>query len=201
MSQTSTGTSTGMSGLSAFFDNRADADAALNALVDAGLPRETVRIASRGIQTDLTASDHSQEETRGILERLKDLFLPAEDKHTYAEGLRRGGFLVTASNVPDNLHDEACDILEKKGAIDIEERAQTWIAEGWTGAESGPESGSESGTVEHLGASSHTGQPRMYSENAVDSLKEDPLPETPPGGTGKRAPARDRGGVRSYAIE
>lgn len=37
-----------------------------------------------------------------------------------------------------------------------------------------------------LGASDHVGQPRMYAESAVEKLEEDPLPETPPGGSKDR---------------
>lgn len=42
--------------------------------------------------------------------------------------------------------------------------------------------GDQGGVPDRLGPSGHLGQPRMYAENAVDKLQEDPLPETPPSG-------------------
>jgi uncharacterized protein (TIGR02271 family) len=58
--------------------------------------------------------------------------MPDEDRHTYAEGLRRGGYLVTVSTTHAN-HDRAVQILDAEGTIDIDERAQAWRSEGWKG--------------------------------------------------------------------
>ena len=52
----------------------------------------------------------------GFWEALKDLFLPEEDRHTYAEGLRRGGYLVTVQT-RDADYARALDILDDEGTI------------------------------------------------------------------------------------
>ena len=60
--------------------------------------------------------------------------MPDEDRHTYAEGVKRGGYLLSA-RVPDGLQDAAADILEACDPIDLDQRSETWRQEGWTGYE------------------------------------------------------------------
>lgn len=67
---------------------------------------------------------------RGLWESISDFFFPAEDRATCAEGLPRGGFLVTATNVPADHYDEALEILDAEGLVDLGERAESWRAEG-----------------------------------------------------------------------
>lgn len=62
---------------------------------------------------------------------LEDFFLPDEDRAIYAEGFRRGGLLVSVSNLNDTLYETAHDILEDEGSIDIDECADLWRSEGW----------------------------------------------------------------------
>lgn len=68
----------------------------------------------------------------GLLGALVNLGIPENEAGYYAEGVRRGGALVTA-NVDDMRSDEAHRILDQYNPVDINERAQTWQKEGWTG--------------------------------------------------------------------
>ncbi len=52
------------------------------------------------------------------------------DSHLYAEGLKRGGTLVTVAADDDRL-DAFREIFKKHGAVDIEKRGAHWEAEGW----------------------------------------------------------------------
>jgi len=119
--------------LTAFFDTRTEAETAIDKLVAAGIPRNDVRIVA-GAETTSTTQGTSVDnrEDSGFFAALKDLFLPDEDRYTYAEGLRRGGVMVSAS--VDTAHiDRASDILEEYGAVDVDERETGWRSEGWTG--------------------------------------------------------------------
>jgi hypothetical protein len=60
----------------------------------------------------------------GFWAALSGWFFPDDDRHLYAEGLRRGGFLISVE-VDDATHDTAHDILDDEGSIDIDERADT----------------------------------------------------------------------------
>jgi stress response protein YsnF len=67
---------------------------------------------------------------RGIIGALTDLGVPEEDAHYYAEGVRRGGVLVTVAT-DDATADRAAEIMRRYGAVDIDERAQQWRSSGW----------------------------------------------------------------------
>lgn len=67
----------------------------------------------------------------GIIGALTGWGMSEEEAHTYAEGIRRGGTLVTA-RIEDRLFDRAIDILDADGAVDLDQRVGTWRDEGWT---------------------------------------------------------------------
>lgn len=115
--------------ITAFFDDRTEADHAVERLVEAGIPRHgitTIAGGSDGSATDTTEHD------KGFWGMLSGFFMADDDRHTYAEGLRRGGYLVTVSDIPAGMHDTALDILDDEGSIDIDERSQMWESEGWS---------------------------------------------------------------------
>lgn len=68
----------------------------------------------------------------GLIGALTDIGVPEEEAGYYAEGVRRGGTLVTI-NAEDGMADQAIDILEDHNAVDVEQRASTWKQGGWTG--------------------------------------------------------------------
>jgi len=121
--------------ITAFFDDRADADKAVARLRTLGLSGDAVRLVP-GYEGDVETGSGNRSVARqgeNFWDALRDLFIPDEDRTTYAEGLRRGGFLVTVTTT-DALHESALDILDDEGTIDMDERAESWRSEGWTGA-------------------------------------------------------------------
>lgn len=52
--------------------------------------------------------------------------------HSYAEGIRRGGTLVTV-RTDDSRLSTVQGILDDDGTVDMNEREQSWRQEGWTG--------------------------------------------------------------------
>ncbi len=68
----------------------------------------------------------------GIIGGLIDLGIPEEQAHYYAEGIRRGGVLVTA-RTNDADTDRAHAIMDGYNPVNIEERAAAWRQEGWKG--------------------------------------------------------------------
>ncbi|MFD1983862.1 general stress protein [Mesorhizobium newzealandense] len=67
----------------------------------------------------------------GIVGALTDSGVPENDAHVYAEGVRRGGTLVTAK-VDDQLVDEVERILGQTKSVNLEERRGQYRADGWT---------------------------------------------------------------------
>src|SRR4051812_11702992 len=121
--------------LTAMYDTRGAAEAARDRLVALGVPSGDVTIHGTDAGATATAAP-AAEEDKGFLDSLADLFAPEEDRHTYAEGLRRGGHLLSA-RVPDGLEDRAIDLLEGSGAVDVDERTEGWRQGGWTGHQAG----------------------------------------------------------------
>lgn len=118
-----------MRSLSAMFDTRAEADRAVEALRAAGIADVTLTGEDNpGYRADVAAAPR---EERGFFEALGDFFFPDEDRYVYAEGLNRGGFLVTVSNIPAHQYETALDILDDEGAVDLEARESEWRSEGW----------------------------------------------------------------------
>lgn len=116
--------------ITAMFDSMEDALEAVERLRSAGLPEGSVRMTGA---RETGQTTETTEESKGFFEMLGDMFFPSDDREVYAEGLSRGGYLVTASDVPASLYDMAVDILDDEGAIDIDERSESWRSEGWTG--------------------------------------------------------------------
>jgi len=130
--------------ITAFFDNRSDAEEAVSRLRALGLPENDIRLVPGYERDTESATDNIYDRPgEGFWDSLRDFFLPDEDRDTYAEGLRRGGFLVTVT-ASDEWHDRALDILDDEGTIDIDERAESWRSEGWTGRAAGATPGAAS---------------------------------------------------------
>jgi len=70
--------------------------------------------------------------TGGVLVGLSTLGISEDDSYAYSEAVRRGGTLVTV-RAPEGRDVEAADIMEEAGAVDVDARAESWRASGWTG--------------------------------------------------------------------
>ncbi|MDT3707399.1 MAG: hypothetical protein ROZ09_11270 [Thiobacillus sp.] len=70
--------------------------------------------------------------TGGVIGLLTSAGVPEPDAQIYAEGLRRGGTLVSA-RVGDELAEMAFDVLRRANGIDIEDLRRVYEQEGWSG--------------------------------------------------------------------
>ena len=66
----------------------------------------------------------------GVYGILKDLSLSPDEADFYAEGVRRGGALVTVHGVEEKRETEAREILDDNGAIGFEQLADEWPRRG-----------------------------------------------------------------------
>jgi hypothetical protein len=117
----------GHSTLTAFFDSRNDAESAIDRLKNLGVT--DIRMMP-GYEADGDKAGVAGDDRGGFWSKLEDWLFPDEDRSVYAEGLRRGGFLVSVG-VDDATYGIAHDILDDEGCIDMDERADLWRAEGW----------------------------------------------------------------------
>lgn len=210
MSDTSySGGSGSVATVTAFFDSRDEAVRAVDRLAAIGLPEGTVTL-TEGRSDELATAPT---EDKGFFEALADFFFPHDDRSAYAEGLSRGGYLVTASRIPGDLYDTAVDVLDDEGAVDIDERSASWRSEGWEGVTaaqtgapadilSGAGMGTATGDVE-AGTSGMAGMdtPHSGAVRGADSLSGGAgliTPEDRRGDMWRRDMDRDRPRVRTY---
>jgi hypothetical protein len=85
----------------------------------------------------------------GILGALTDIGVNDEQAGYYAEGIRRGGTLVTVQT-EDNRASQAVDVMNRHDPVDVRTRASEWRTAGWTRFD--PASGPYSGTDVRTGS-------------------------------------------------
>jgi uncharacterized protein (TIGR02271 family) len=166
-------------------DRRSEAEEVVDDLVLEGFEAKDIHIVASDHDFAAEASAPGKERESGfhslmvklgfLEDQRKELGLPPEDADYYAEGVRRGGVLVTVDAMTSEAADRAAEILEEHGAVDIEERSQQWQQAGWTAPPLAP-----SETAERVRAGEETRIPVIQEELKV----------------GKRAV--ERGGVRVY---
>ena len=122
--------------VSAMFDSQSEAQRAVDRLTAAGIPMARIRQVSGN--ADGAAHTAMGDRDKGFWESLGDFFFPDEDRYTYAEGLSRGGYLVTVTGLSGGEYDTALDILDDEGSINLDDRVESWRSEGWGGYEASP---------------------------------------------------------------
>ncbi|HEX2940601.1 MAG TPA: YsnF/AvaK domain-containing protein [Rhodopila sp.] len=134
-----------MQTITAMFHDKSEAERVATTLrTDSSLGATNVRVlpeTATGVDVADTDSGRAHE-TSGFMASLRNFFMPEEDRYGYAEGLRRGGYMV-AADVDDAHAHGVMDLMEEAGAIDLDAEESRWRAEGWRGYE--PSSGATAG--------------------------------------------------------
>ena len=116
--------------LIAVFDNRGDAQSALDELVSSGFPRSQIRLS----EGDTTSTTPAQPAHGGgsIVDSIKS-FLgsmfgtdDSEYVQRYSDAVTRGHQVLTMTADDEREVERAADIVEKWGPIDIDEKAAEW---------------------------------------------------------------------------
>jgi uncharacterized protein (TIGR02271 family) len=202
--------------ITAMFDSRNQAEAAVQRLThELNLDRDLIQVYAADT-TSTTATTSSTQDT-GLWASIKDLFVPDEDRYAYAEGMRRGGTVVSVQVEEDRL-DDAMSILESDGAVDLDSREAEWRQSGWTGYQadavtnttvaSSPSTAglgvAAAGAAATAGMTAHTGLENRTATAAstthVGGEQVIPIVEEQVR-VGKRDVERGRVRVRSYVVE
>ena len=141
--------------ITGLFDSRAEAERCVETMVQQyGIDRDRVQVHAAGSE-NVTAgtTEPRSEDHHGFLASLRDLFLPDDDRATYAEGIRRGGIMVAVQAEAHQI-DQVMDAFERNGAVDLDTREQEWRQGGWSGAEAGSAGFSTYGSDAVIGPSS-----------------------------------------------
>jgi uncharacterized protein (TIGR02271 family) len=171
--------------IAALFETRAEAERAVAALEQANVPRSHIHIVAQ--DTETLGGAGAEPDESGFWSWLRGLFGGEDEHHTYAEGIRRGGCLVSV-DTDAGESEQVARILEDCNPIDLEERAAEWQLSG-APRQAGPASAPTGASGLYNTASSHApGDERIPI--AQESLK-----------VGKRQVDRGTVRVRSYVVE
>jgi uncharacterized protein (TIGR02271 family) len=187
--------------VTALFDQRSDAEAAEARLKAANVDASHIHIHDQS-SSGIHATGHSTSSAPGMWASVKNAFLPDEDRHTYEEGVRRGGFLLTA-DVDEEHVDGVVRVLEEANTVDIDDRAGQWRSSGWdyapeaaVGTASGfggdPKAG-YGGDTSYSSTATNAGT-NIENEQSIPIVEEQLV-------VGKREVGRGGARVRSYVTE
>lgn len=140
--------------ITAMFHTRPEAERAADTLrTDTSLTATNAKVLPEHDADTATGTGHAQgispQETGGFMASLRNFFMPEEDRYGYAEGMRRGSYMV-AADVDEAHAPKVIDVLERAGAIDLDAEEQRWRSEGWHGYE--PSSSATAGSEATVGA-------------------------------------------------
>lgn len=130
--------------------------------------------------------------TGGVVGALTDAGINETDAHAYAEGVRRGGTLVTV-RADDVTSKKVADILGAHGTVNMDDREANWRKEGWTGTHQAPS------VTESLGAAAGTAAHAVghVARDVKNTLKEELTPTAR--GVGDR-PAGSQGASETIPV-
>lgn len=187
------GTSNGSMSVSAMFDTNADAQNAVSRLETLGISRTQIRTVEGAAQS--TEQRASTTDDKGFWDSLGDFFFPDEDRYTYAEGLSRGGVLVTVTGLTAAHYDQVVDILDDEGTVDLAEREESWRSEGWGGYEVSPHVTGARTVGSAVGADGSYADTSSKTGDESIPIVEEQLR------VGKRDTSHGRVRVRAYTVE
>jgi len=179
------------------FDDRQSAERAVEKLVQAGFDRNDVHIEAAGAvsqgMTDATSTTASSDTTQrhedqGVMASISHFFssLFGDDgdnrRHVgrYAEAVRRGNVIVVVDATSEQQADQAASLLHECGAVDVDERAQDWRAQGWDESATSPPIGTpldllgrSAATRAAAGTTTRDDGASLRGENKLDVVQEE----------------------------
>jgi stress response protein YsnF len=107
-----------------FFDQPADAQQAIRDLLAAGIARERIDLSRRNTDTVEGNDSHNEERSKSIGSFFRNLFgKDSEDSKRYTHVAERTNTQITVHALSDEQARSAANILDRCGAINVNERA------------------------------------------------------------------------------
>jgi len=169
--------------VTALYDTRAEAESAKQRL-ESGFDADSIKIVDQ--------SSHSDDAERGS--SLSGMFGSHDDRHTYDEGIRRGGFLLCAEVDSDEDEDRIVTVLDQTSSVDLEQRQTDWRNDGWQ-PRAETQGFSQDGSIGQPDSRNLGGGNERTSEEERIPIVEEQLQ------VGKRTVSRGGARVRSYMEE
>lgn len=118
------------------FDTRAEAQAACSKLEAAGIDKKLMRVSHDEAASILASAKPSAqpEKEQGAIRRFfAELFGDSDQESAahFSEAVRRGNAVLTVHVANEARADAISDLMEDCGAVDVDERVEAWIADGY----------------------------------------------------------------------
>ena len=183
-----------MRSISAFYETRAAAESHKRSLEGLGILSSDINIVE-GMDE---AEPNRAYEEKGFFESIGDFFMGEDDQQVYNEGLKRGGYLLTA-RVSNEHYDTALDMLDTDDAVDLDTRSEAWRSDGWEGvpATGAPGMLTDDAYVGDRAGLGGVAAPRRdgdVADGTIEVMEENVR-------IGKRDTSHGRVRVRSYVVE
>jgi hypothetical protein len=116
--------------ITALFENHAQAQRALQAMMEAGVTRDRITLVGRDPSSEVSSISGFRELSArdDTLVELHDLPLPEEDLREFERGLRSGCSLLSARVDGSNI-DEAIQVIEMFDPLDLDRQSREWQQE------------------------------------------------------------------------
>jgi len=116
------------------FDNASEAQQAVQQLTNKGFSRDNIDVTNSGASNSGTSDYTSHDdEGSGIGNFFKNLFSDNDETDKYTQVARRSQSLVTVHAQTADEAEDAADILDDCGAVNVDERAASYSGSGTTG--------------------------------------------------------------------
>jgi hypothetical protein len=110
--------------ITGLFDTRGAAESVIHHLMSHdSIDRSRITLHGRDKADDGYEHD-------GFWTSMLHLFIPDSARHSYAEAIRRGSYLV-AVELPEDKVEHVLSVFTSHGAVDLDSRLAQWRAEGW----------------------------------------------------------------------
>lgn len=131
------------------FDRRDQAQAVVDELMDKGFSLHDVEITANSGAADTGPSGNpklsvaeAEKRSDSIMDTIGDMLASlfvdfggkSEDEALYDEAIRRGSVVLTVHAADEEDAEVATRSMHAHGSVDVDSRADTWRAQGWTGA-------------------------------------------------------------------
>lgn len=100
--------------ITALFDNRDDAQAAVDRLVALGLPVQDMHMTGSGVEEE-------DADPRPLFDRLAEYLFPDVDRDLLERSVEEGAVMLTVIGVPEEMEAMAMAALDDAGAVEIDE--------------------------------------------------------------------------------
>ena len=137
----------------ALYETRAQADAAREKLVAAGVDSSTVQVMDKGADQMAGGVDY-ESGNQGLWGSIKSLFVPDEDAHAYSHAVGAGHAMVVVTPNAKSDRNHIIQTLESTGPLDFDAKLEEWRQSGYNYA---PSSATTTTTGTNMASTAATG--------------------------------------------